>query len=333
MAVPTTGMYPLSEHASHAAPVRGRDLVIQASISIVQAFLFFFHRNPAVLICWTMGQQAYNACMILLIDAWETGNEQNWWLIEQAYVTFQELEEKGVHQLAQLAVERISDGLGQLGQRRAERERQMASFRRSSGGPQPLQQRTMLTLDTASMMDWSGDTVMGNTGTYLLEDSGLQSFVPQSFRPLGWNMAGSSAHPSNPSNPPTPDIPSPAIPVSQVIAAPFPVMSPPMVPVTNSPFAVGLQPRMPSGSQRRSSSLRHGQPFTPINTSMLSTSEQPDPQEQQQRRRSQPQQQSFSQFCGPRHSSHPSGSSSSSAGPRGIHRLDKPPKSLQRRKQ
>ncbi|KAK4542876.1 hypothetical protein LTR36_006065 [Oleoguttula mirabilis] len=368
--------YGTVEQFLHEAPVRGRALVINSSIHLLQAFLFFHYRNPAVLICWTMGQQAFNACMILILDAWETGKDHNEWLVEQAFAVFRELDTKGVHKLAELAVGRISDGLAQLGNRREERERQAAAAaaasRRSSAHrqqQQPQQQPPpLLTLDTASMMDWSSDSVMGDTGMFLLEDPGLQSYVQQPFRPLGWHMAG-SAHSSDLSNPPTPTVPT-TVPVSQVTAAPFPVMSsafmPTTIPVTNSPFAVGLQPRMPNLHRRAPTAPRlaeqpHGLPpshmqqaaFTPINPIMPGMAQQgPIPTQAHQfqvpqQQHLQPQQQaqpSFSPLRGPRHShhshnpAHPSSSSNSSTsagaggGPRGVHKLDKPPRSQQRRK-
>lgn len=338
------------ESPIHAAPLRGRSLVIQSSVSLLKAFIFFRYRNPAVLICWTMGQQAFNASMILILDAWEREDPQNEWLVNQAYVVFSELEQKGVHKLAELAVHRISSGLITLEQRRQQREQQQAAVmsRRQSGYQPTLQ------IDTASMTDFSGDAVMGNTGMFLLEDPGLQSYIAPSFQPLGWNMAGSSsAPPSNSSNPTTPSIPSPVVPVSQVTAAPFPVISAPFS--GPSTYALGgLPARMPNlppqapvvphqQQQHRHSSSSASRPqaaFTPINTAGVPLDQRQHHHQQQQ---SEHQQQSFSQIRGPRHSHGQQRSShhgtttgtSAGAGPRGIHshhRLDRPPKSQQRRK-
>ena len=322
--------YGVPEQHTGRAPQRGRSLVINSSISLLQAFLFFYHRNKAVLICWTMGQQAFNACMILILDAWETGNEVNEKWCNSAYGVFVELYNKGVHKLAELAVQRISYGLMLLANRRMEREQSDAMSSRRPSGAQQLPFQSPLELDTASMTDFSGDAVMGNTGMFLLEDPGLQFYSPQvaNFRPFEWVMP-TSAHPSDPSCPPTPDIPSPTIPVSQITAAPFPVMSPLTNPVTNSPFAVGLQPRMPS-SQRRMASGRAGYApqqvpqnqtaFTPINVTY-------SPQQMQAP-------QTYSQLRGPRQS-YASGSNSSNnsgSGSRSSPRLDKPLRSHQRRK-
>lgn len=320
------------DHPSHPAPVRGRALVVNSSFHLLQAFMFFWFRNPAVLICWTMGQQAFNACMILILDAWETGNDHHEWLVNQAYAVFGELQKNGVHKLAELAVRRISGGLMMLGQRRAQRE-QAAMSRRPSGYQPTLQ------IDTASMSDFSNDAVMGNTGMFLLEDPGLQSYLPTPFEPLGWHMAG-SAHPSNSSNPTTPS--PPIVPVSQVTAAPFPVMSPPYlspvtIPMTTSyavsggslPAWIPSQPQPPLQQQQRnrqssSSATRPQAAFTPINTG-APLQQHHDHRQQQQTT----EQQSFSQIRGPRH-----GHGSTGAGPRGIQQrhADRPPRSQQRRK-
>jgi hypothetical protein len=186
-----------------------------------------------MLICWTMGQQAFNAAMILLLDNLETGNDSNWWMVEQAYAVFVQLSKDGVHSLAQLAQERMYGIMEQIKQRDEERARRASD----------LMRQPMLAPDTAPMMDVGGDTVMSSTGMFLLEDHGLQSTATQypGFRSWGWTMAAeSSAHPSNPSGPPTPEITSSMIPVSEISAAPFPVLA--TAPIT--PFAIGLQPRM-----------------------------------------------------------------------------------------
>lgn len=310
----------ISDAPTLNAPIRARPLVINSCISIIKAFLFFHHRNPGALICWSLGQQAFNACMIILLDALESEDLSNEWLVGQAYAVFTQLEQNGVHRLAELAVQRISEGLwklGEVGQRDAKRA---AGWRESE---QERCQQPRLTLDTASMMDWTAtETVMGNTGTFLLEDHGLQAYHPsaQPFRPLSWAMAGTavsaittdtnkpysaqahstqhsplspssstSANTATASTAPTAFYvqPVPPSPVSQVSAAPFPIMaSPPFlaakaggpaIPVTNSPFAVGLQPRL-TGCQGQS-----GQGFARQHL----YSQQ---QQQQQRRRGQQQQ-------------------------------------------
>lgn len=312
----------------HPAPLRGRSLVVNSSIALVNAFMFFHYRRPQVLICWTMGQQCFNACMILILDAWETENENNLWLVNQAFAVFQRLDNNGVHKLAGLAVARISTGLAVLEQRR--NERQVASR-----GYQP-----QLQIDTASMSDFHNDTVMGNTGMFLLEDTGLQSFDQMAFVPLGWNMAGSARA----SNPTTPNIPSPMIPISQVTAAPFPVVTAPPYITTTTMMATGSY--MPTHHPMQQQYRTHGLPgragqqqaaFTPINTNL--PLQQPIHQQRQQlspvEQAVVQNQQSFSQVRGSRHHNphrSNSGGHQQGAGPRGIHRPERSSKSSQRRK-
>jgi hypothetical protein len=288
----------------HQAPIRGRPLVINSSVQLLQTFLFFAHRHQAVLICWTLGQQAFNAAMIIILDACETENDQNMWLVDQAYKVFRQLDENGVHKLARLAVERISRGIVLVESRQRDRRDEAhaaaaahaARMPRSSSQQQHQQQQQqqyqaqapyqysphippyhlyqpILSIDNtdSSSTDFSGDTimantVMGETGMFLLEDSGLQSHNPatQHFHPWNLSLPASAAasSPQSSATSPTsytvtgqysPSAP-PMVPVSNVTIAPFPVISqqfqPTMVPVLASPFAVGLQPRMPVGSER-----------------------------------------------------------------------------------
>jgi hypothetical protein len=285
----------------HQAPIRGRPLVINSSVQLLQTFLFFAHRHPAVLICWTIGQQAFNAAMIIILDACETENDQNIWLVDQAYKVFDQLDKDGVHKLAKLAVERISRGIILVENRQRERRDEANAAaaaahaagmsRRPSQQQQQQQQQQyqtqapyqysphmppyhlyqpILSIDNADLAstDFSGDTimantVMGETGMFLLEDSGLQSHNPatQHFQPWSLSLpssaAASSPH-SSATSPPafavtgqySPSAP-PMVPVSNVPIAPFPVISQQFqVPMLASPFAVGLQPRMPVGSGR-----------------------------------------------------------------------------------
>lgn len=292
----------------HQAPIRGRPLVINSSVQLLQTFLFFAHRNPAVLICWTIGQQAFNAAMIIILDACETENDQNMWLVDQAFKVFDQLDKDGVHKLAKLAVERISKGIALVGKGQRDRRDEAnaaaaaahaagMSRRSSQHQHQQHQQQNQqqyqtqapyqysphmqpyhlyqpfLNLDNGDLTstDYSGDTimantVMGETGMFLLEDSGLQSHNPatQHFQP--WSLSlPSSAAASSPNSSATspaafavtgqysPSAP-PMVPVSNVPIAPFPVISPQfqqnMAPMLASPFAVGLQPRMPVESGR-----------------------------------------------------------------------------------
>lgn len=162
-------------------------MVLSSSEEILSAFMFFYHKDPAALIDWTLGQQAFNSCMILLFDAIESrrvtfGIRK----VEQAFVVFKELDDNDVHKLAGLAVEKISQALVEL---------------HKIVAPQPTF-RSMATHDQQRSFDenreadkseaphglQSVDTVMGNTGMSLLEDPGLQAFVQEAFNPLAWSM-------------------------------------------------------------------------------------------------------------------------------------------------
>lgn len=279
----------------HQAPIRGRPLVINSSIHLLQTFLFFYHRHPAVLICWTIGQQAFNAAMIIILDAWETGNIQNMWLVNEALAVFKELQDNGVHKIAALAISRISEGIVRIEYRQRQRQEAAAAavagntaamsrhpsqqqhhhpsqrqdaLQTSSPTPSYQLYQPNLALDSTAtnLLDIAGDTVMGNTGMFLLEDPGLQSQNPatQLFAPWGLSLPASAAASSpysssatspiatNTSGQYSPPVPH-SIPVSNVPVAPFPAMSPPfqppMIPMLASPFSVGLQPRMPTGGR------------------------------------------------------------------------------------
>ena len=294
------------DNIHHQAPIRGRPLVINSSVQLLQTFLFFAHRHQAVLICWTIGQQAFNAAMIIILDACETDNDQNMWLVDQAYKVFRILDDNGVHKLAKLAVDRISRGLVVVGSRQQARQAEAnaaaaaahatSMSRRSSQQhhhhhqqqqhqqyqaqapyqysphmqPYQLYQPMLSIASTDSTStDYSGDTimtntVMGETGMFLLEDSGLQSHNPavQHFQPWSFSLPASATASSPHSSATSPAAytvtgqysPSapPMVPVSNVPIAPFPVISPQFqpTPMLASPYAVGLQPRMPIGSGR-----------------------------------------------------------------------------------
>lgn len=126
--------------------------------------------------------------MILLLDALETGNLANIPCVERAYAVFVELERKGVHKLAGLAVGYVSRALALL----RRREKEAAEGEASMAG---------MGVGGATGIERPMDTVMGNTGMLLLEDPGLQSFKPEPFAPPSWDMAGRDLHPHSHSHP------------------------------------------------------------------------------------------------------------------------------------
>ncbi|KAI4165965.1 MAG: hypothetical protein LQ342_000396 [Letrouitia transgressa] len=134
----------------------GRQRVLQSCRAILQAFEFFHTRLRAGLICWTMGQQSFNAAMLLVLSMLETRQSTDLDVVQRAYSTFLEMNKLGIHRLAEAAVERIGSLMkdvpsGQMGK----------------------------------------EKVMDHQGMILLEDPGLQGCLGNSFSPLSFKMAGS----------------------------------------------------------------------------------------------------------------------------------------------
>lgn len=135
---------------------RGRERVLQSCRALLEAFDFFGTRVRVAMICWTMGQQAFNAAMILTLAVIETGDTADLPIIERAYAHFMEMNLLGIHKLAGVACEK----LGNL----------MKQVHEGTAAPK--------------------EGVMGQQGMILLEDPGLQGFVPGGFSPLAFQMAG-----------------------------------------------------------------------------------------------------------------------------------------------
>ncbi|KAH5688949.1 hypothetical protein HBI23_032060 [Parastagonospora nodorum] len=166
--------------------LRGRTLVLTSSEEVLDAFLFFYLRVPAALISWTMAQQAFNASMILLLDAMERMSVTSGAVkAEKAFVVFQELQ--NIHSLASLAVERISWGLAKLHE-----VTQMPSGHPGTREAQGCESEVARVWNEAINAPHAmyEDSVMNATGMFLLEDPGLQGFVPEAFAPIAWNLGG-----------------------------------------------------------------------------------------------------------------------------------------------
>ena len=123
----------------------------------------------------------------------ETANLSRIGKVEKAYVVFLQLQNNGVHELASLAVERVSWGLAELGRMKNQptisAQEQPTSFAR--GEVPGCGMDVQGTVGSEAMQTGAmHDTVMGNTGMLLLEDPGLQSFVPEAFAPLTWTLGG-----------------------------------------------------------------------------------------------------------------------------------------------
>jgi hypothetical protein len=285
-----------SDGIHHQAPIRGRPLVINSSVQLLQTFLFFSHRHPAVLICWTIGQQAFNAAMIIMLDAWETEGEQNMWLVDEALLVFTELQRNGIHKLAELAVARITKGIVLFKTRQRERQdafnaaaaaaavsrrTSQSEYQQQQGHPnqQPYQYsppdevyhlyQPILGIDTSdtSAYDMSGDTIMGNTvmgqtGMFLLEDPGLQSHNPaaQHFAPWSLSLPASTTSPGSSDTSPT----------ATTMTGRYSPSAPMMVAASNvpiAPFPVMSPPFQPTMVPMLASPFSVGlQPRMPMNS-------------------------------------------------------------------
>lgn len=126
--------------------IRGRPRVLNSCRSLLNAFEFFRTRLQAGMICWTMGQMAFNASMLLTLSMLETGETQDLLPVQHAYGTFLEMNRLAIHKLAGTAVER----LGKL----------MKEFR---------------TEDSAN------ENVMGHGGMMLLEDPSSHKIINEGF--------------------------------------------------------------------------------------------------------------------------------------------------------
>lgn len=135
---------------------RGRERVLQSCRALLEAFDLFGTRVRVAMICWSMCQQAFNAAMILTLAVIETGDTTDLPVIQRAYAHFMEMNLLSIHKLAGVACEKLAALMKQV----------------HDGTAAPK------------------EGVMGQQGMILLEDPGLQGFVPGGFSPLAFQMAG-----------------------------------------------------------------------------------------------------------------------------------------------
>ena len=143
--------------------------------------MFFHYRDPAALIDGAIAQQAFNGCMILLLHALECRTVTTGaFKAEQAFVVFKDLYENSVHELAGLAVEKLSLCLQEL--------RRLVTL--PSDVQSPGQRHTAMQgarHNEATRASAVTDTVMGHTGMFLLEDLSQRTAANEVFSPMAWN--------------------------------------------------------------------------------------------------------------------------------------------------
>ena len=165
---------------STLAARRARTLVLASSEALLTAFIFFYHRDPAALISWTLAQQAFNSSMILLLDGIECRTiTVGAMKAEQAFVIFKDLYENNVHSLAGLAVEKISWGLQEL----------RTAVTKQPGVP-PRKQGNAAAQEAdkseSTRILSRSDTVMGHMEMSLLEGSGQHAIQDLALVPEIW---------------------------------------------------------------------------------------------------------------------------------------------------
>lgn len=142
---------------------RGRRRVLQSCRAVLRAFEFLHTREQVGLVCWTIGQQAFNAAMLLVLAMLETNDATDLDAVQRAYSTFLDMQRLGIHRLAEAAVDRLGSLMKEV----------------------PCGQTPK-------------ETVMGQSGMMLLEDPGLQGFLDGGFSPLTFQTAGSTLPPDRP---------------------------------------------------------------------------------------------------------------------------------------
>lgn len=129
--------------------------------------------------------------MILILDALETKKTDNLARARQAYVIFCDLEARGIHKLAASAKTWIGWGLRSVEIMLGEKHQDEATGEEQVVNSNDEEIHSGSDSTPSLPLQRPIDTVMGNTGMFLLEDPGLQTFQPEAFSPFSWGMAGS----------------------------------------------------------------------------------------------------------------------------------------------
>ena len=170
--------------------IRGRAIVISSSKHILSAFEFFHQRNPSILIDWSLSQQAFNSCMLLLFDAIEHQSITDGALkAERSLRIFRQLEANNAHRLARYAVEKITRALHTLHTIVAQSPHGTNKLHEQQRYPADLQgaRQNGATQNLAGV-----ENVMGHTGMQLLGDCDVQASFQEAFAPISWDTQGLS---------------------------------------------------------------------------------------------------------------------------------------------
>ncbi|CAA9961076.1 Fungal trans multi-domain protein [Pyrenophora teres f. maculata] len=167
-------------------------ILIASSEDIISAFLFFHRREPSALVDWTIGQQAFNSCMILLLDAIERrtityGSSK----AEEALHVFKILKSNHVHIFAGRAVDKIEKGFKELHDTITQTNDPDYQARLQQWNNKVISGTRQ---DKAMLGSGGVQTVMGRTGMLLIEGADLQAFVKEEFSPTSWDMPSTWLH-------------------------------------------------------------------------------------------------------------------------------------------
>ncbi|EFQ89555.1 hypothetical protein PTT_14122 [Pyrenophora teres f. teres 0-1] len=132
------------------------------------------------------GQQAFNSCMILLLDAIERrtityGSSK----AEEALHVFKILKSNHVHIFAGCAVDKIEKGFKELHDTITQTNDPDYQARVQQWNNKIISGTRQ---DKAMLGSGGVETVMGRTGMLLIEGADLQAFVKEEFSPTSWDM-------------------------------------------------------------------------------------------------------------------------------------------------
>ncbi|KAL2003064.1 hypothetical protein VTN02DRAFT_5142 [Thermoascus thermophilus] len=161
-------------------PERGYATVISSCHEVLRTFFYCRKNIPISLVHWSLGQQAFNAAMLLTLNMLERrpSNRADYEAVASAYNIFREMQEKSVSRPAKIAVERLKGVLDAVTamQNNDYAHHQQQQQQQQQPPPPPKLRET--------------ETVMSNRGMILIEDpeirvtgsNGNVYYAPTGFR-------------------------------------------------------------------------------------------------------------------------------------------------------